>query len=270
MGRLAIEDMIKALKCVASQNTAGDCYADYENFRHMNDNNYKRLVCRDYISGRDAVGCPYYQREYGCCFDDGELFWLEDVAELLEELKSYKEAEKLERCAMNDFREKVVMLLKKNNMTQRELANKVGITEVSLSRYISGKRIPKGPVIANIANVLHTTANYLLGSEAKGNEPYSIDQNIILKSIDYYGEEIQSTVCMEECAELIQAVSKMIRESDKLSDDDYDHLAEEIADVLICVEMLKQIYDIENLHVKHWIERKQKRILNRMEARRHE
>ena len=53
--------------------------------------------------------------------------------------------------------------------------------------------------------------------------------------------------------------------SAKLSDDDYDHLAEEIADVLICVEMLKQIYDIENLRVKHWIERKQKRILNRME-----
>lgn len=98
MGRLAIEDMIKALKCVASQNTAGDCYADYENFRHMDDNKYKRLVCRngenlkDYISGRDAVGCPYYQREYGCCFDDGELFWLEDVAKLLEELKFYKEA----------------------------------------------------------------------------------------------------------------------------------------------------------------------------------
>ena len=99
MGRLAIEDMIKALKCVASQDNAGDCYADYENFRHMNDNNYKRLVCRDgenlkdHISGRDAAGCPYYQREYSCCFDDGESFWLEDVAKLLEELKSYKDLE---------------------------------------------------------------------------------------------------------------------------------------------------------------------------------
>lgn len=166
---------------------------------------------------------------------------------------------------MNDFRRKVVALLNKNNMTQRELADRVGITEASLSRYIRGNRIPKGTVISNIANALHTTTDYLLGSEAKENEPYSIDQNIILKSIVYYGEEIQSTVCMEECAELIQAVSKMIRGSDKLSVDDYDHLAEEIADVLICVEMLKQIYDIENLHVKYWIERKQKRILNRME-----
>ena len=39
------------------------------------------------------------------------------------------------------------------------------ITEVSLSRYISGDRIPKGPVIANIAAALHTTSDYLLGQE---------------------------------------------------------------------------------------------------------
>ena len=110
MERLTIEDMIKALKCVASQDVVGDCSADYENFRHMNDDNYKCLVCRDgenlkdHISGRDAVGCPYHQEKYGCCFEDGELFWLEDVAELLEELKklrSYKE--KMEMQYLDDI-----------------------------------------------------------------------------------------------------------------------------------------------------------------------
>lgn len=99
MERLTIDDMIKALRCVASQDTVGDCYADHENFIHMDDK-HKRIVCgtgedlRDYISGKEAVGCPYHQNTYGCCFEDGELYWLKDVAELLEELKSYKEAEK--------------------------------------------------------------------------------------------------------------------------------------------------------------------------------
>lgn len=99
MERLTLDDMIKALKCVASQDVDGDCYADRENFKHMEDDNYKRLVCatgeklKDHISGRDAVGCPYHQNTYECCFEDGELYWLKDVAELLEELKSYKEAE---------------------------------------------------------------------------------------------------------------------------------------------------------------------------------
>lgn len=99
MERLTLDDMIKALKCIASQDTEGDCYKDHENFKHMEDDKYKRIVCetgedlRDYISGKEAVGCPYYQDTYGCCFEDGESYWLKDAAELLEELKSYKDAE---------------------------------------------------------------------------------------------------------------------------------------------------------------------------------
>jgi transcriptional regulator with XRE-family HTH domain len=162
---------------------------------------------------------------------------------------------------MNDFREKTVALLNKNNMTQKELANRVGITEASMSRYIRGNRTPKGTVISNIANVLHTTTDYLLGSEAKGNESYCMNQNIILKSIVYYGKEIQLTVCMEECAELIQAISKAKR--GKL---DEDNMTEEIADVLICIEMLKQIYNIPDCSIENWIERKQERMLRRMEV----
>ena len=88
MGKLALENMIKALKCVASQDMEGHCYADSENYKHIDGEN--RIVCRegenlkDPVSGEDAVACPYYQNDYGCCFDNGDLFWLEDVAELLE------------------------------------------------------------------------------------------------------------------------------------------------------------------------------------------
>ena len=37
---------------------------------------------------------------------------------------------------------------------------------------------------------------------------YNIDESVIARSVDHYGEEIKATVCMEECAELIQAISK--------------------------------------------------------------
>lgn len=90
MEKLTLKNMIKALRCVASQDTTGKCYGDYENLNHMQDEGYKRIVCRevenlkDYVSGENVVTCPYYQKDYGCCFEDGELFWLEDVAELLE------------------------------------------------------------------------------------------------------------------------------------------------------------------------------------------
>ena len=94
---------------------------------------------------------------------------------------------------------------------------------------------------------------------------YNIDESVIARSVDHYGEEIQATVCMEECAELIQAISQMIRRNDELSEEDYDHLEEEVADVLICIETLKQIYSIPDLNIEEWIERKQKRMINRME-----
>lgn len=96
---LTLDDMIKALKCVASQDAEGDCYKDHENFKHMKDDKYKRIVCETvnnlkyWINGREVVGCPYHQNTYGCCFEDGELYWLKDVAELLEELKFYKDLE---------------------------------------------------------------------------------------------------------------------------------------------------------------------------------
>lgn len=60
---------------------------------------------------------------------------------------------------------RIAALLKQNGMTQRELAEKVKTTEVSMSRYISNERTPKGPVIANIAAALNTTTDYLLGTE---------------------------------------------------------------------------------------------------------
>lgn len=88
----------------------------------------------------------------------------------------------------------------------------------------------------------------------------SIDKKIIIKSIQHYGKNNQSTVCMEECAELIQAISKAKR--GKIN---RDNMIEEIADVLICVEMLKLMYMISNEKINKWIEKKQAREAERME-----
>ena len=62
-------------------------------------------------------------------------------------------------------------LLQKNGLTQRELAKQVGVTEVSISRYVNGERTPKGPNVVNIANALNTTVEYLMGHETKEIDP---------------------------------------------------------------------------------------------------
>lgn len=53
------------------------------------------------------------------------------------------------------------------NKSQKDLAAEVGITEVSLSRYIAGIRVPRGPIIVNLAKALHTTTDYLLGEDSE-------------------------------------------------------------------------------------------------------
>ena len=86
-----------------------------------------------------------------------------------------------------------------------------------------------------------------------------IDENILAESIRYYGKEKQSVVCMEECAELIQCISKELRNKSNIS-----HLSEEIADVLICIKMLQLMYDIQDSQLQDWVNTKQKRIKERM------
>ena len=86
-----------------------------------------------------------------------------------------------------------------------------------------------------------------------------VSADVIRKSIEHYGKETQSTVCMEECAELIQAISK-----EKRGKHDYTHLAEEIADVLICISMLQVMYNVRDCDIQHWIDCKQERIIDRI------
>lgn len=86
-------------------------------------------------------------------------------------------------------------------------------------------------------------------------------QTIWQQSIDHYGRQLQSIVCMEECAELIQAISK------KLRDPTYpnDHLAEEMADVIICLHLLRMMYGITDKAISDQVEAKTIRLAKRME-----
>ena len=87
-----------------------------------------------------------------------------------------------------------------------------------------------------------------------------INNKLISKSINYYGKDVQTTVCMEECAELIQSISKLKRYGVY----DTSNLAEEMADVLICIEILKQVYSVTYAELQEWIDKKQGRIDERM------
>ena len=74
------------------------------------------------------------------------------------------------------------------------------------------------------------------------------DSVICRKAVETFGVDLQQMVAMEELGELIQAISKIARWECSQSEDletlsEYiDNLAEEIADVEIMLEQLKQCH----------------------------
>lgn len=88
-----------------------------------------------------------------------------------------------------------------------------------------------------------------------------IDSNVVQNSIKHYGSDLQTTVCMEECSELIQAISKM-----KRGKDSRDNLIEEMADVMICMDILKQVYGVSDNEIQNYVCQKQDRCVERMKS----
>lgn len=76
------------------------------------------------------------------------------------------------------FSNRVKLLRKSNNYTQVQLAKKVGITRVYLTMIESKGLVPSYPVLYVLADVLHTTTDYLLPEDSKAFEIYLLKEKI--------------------------------------------------------------------------------------------
>lgn len=83
----------------------------------------------------------------------------------------------------------------------------------------------------------------------------------------HYDNDYIRNLAMEECAELIQALSKLnrrVQAAEYINQEEElkDHLFEEIADVELCLQMLvnrykcqEQVYDWKNRKIERWLAR---------------
>ena len=75
------------------------------------------------------------------------------------------------------------------------------------------------------------------------------EKDLYERNIQYHGIEQETTIAMEECSELIKAISKCKRYG--CVDKYRDNLIEEIADVLIIINELQLIYDISDNDIEN-------------------
>lgn len=64
---------------------------------------------------------------------------------------------------MQSIGDRILTIRKELNISQKELADKVGITEASLSRYENNLREPRAEILGKIAIALGVSTDYLLG-----------------------------------------------------------------------------------------------------------
>lgn len=68
---------------------------------------------------------------------------------------------------MVDFGNALKTLRLKENMTQAQLARKLGLTRSVISAYETGLRLPSYDILIHIAKIYNVSTDYLLGLEHK-------------------------------------------------------------------------------------------------------
>lgn len=100
--------------------------------------------------------------------------------------------------------DRLIKLLEENNLNQRELAKKIGVTEVTVSRYINDEgRSPRVEIMTKIAEVLGVSVEYLMGTSNK-KHPYA--EGLVeeaLNNLKAKGYKVEG-LTVEEIADLLE------------------------------------------------------------------
>lgn len=85
----------------------------------------------------------------------------------------------------------IATVRKKQNLTQAELAEKLGITYKAVSKWECGKGLPDASIMLELCKILHITVNDLLsGEKLKQNEYQNKSEENIVNTIDYSTKKI--------------------------------------------------------------------------------
>lgn len=81
---------------------------------------------------------------------------------------------------MVEFGDRLKILRKQKNLTQKQLADLVGVKNSIISFYEVGDRLPSLEIVKKLAAVLHVSTDYLLGFEKNNSVDVSgLDENDI-------------------------------------------------------------------------------------------
>lgn len=101
---------------------------------------------------------------------------------------------------MATFKNRLKELRQSKNMTLEELANEIGTTKSTISRYENGIRQPKQDILEAIADYFKISTDYLLGRAnnktiiSESIIPYKVEQKLSEKDIEFLKKLIKDFI----------------------------------------------------------------------------
>ena len=159
--------------------------------------------------------------------------------------------------------EKLKRARKEAGLTQRELAEMVGIHTVTVQQYEYGKRLPKYEYLHELAAALKIPVSYFLDDDVHAFDAEK--QNCIERVTQMLSAGDLLCQLAEESAELTKAALKVKRALEGKNptptrlNDALSNLQEELEDVLVCVATLSPDFvtltDAPLQKLKRWVSR---------------
>ena len=116
---------------------------------------------------------------------------------------------------MKTIGEKIQLLREEKNMNQKELADLVGITEATLSRYENNKREPRGLLLAKLAKTLNVSTDYLLDETLTTKIPYGNHNELSENEIIDIEKEAEKMISNIEGMDNITLCGNSVDDEDK-------------------------------------------------------
>ena len=86
----------------------------------------------------------------------------------------------------------IAKLRKENNMTQQDLAEKLGVSDRTVGNWENGRNLPDVSLFKPLCNIFNITVNDLISGEIVDNKNYQekLEENII-NTINYSNKKIE-------------------------------------------------------------------------------
>jgi transcriptional regulator with XRE-family HTH domain len=97
---------------------------------------------------------------------------------------------------MNDFKDMLVYLRKRQGLSQQDLAERVGLTKSAISMYEQGARKPSYEMLEALADYFNVDIDFLTGRDAtqSGPSPRAYNVAIAYDSLDAYGRAVVDAI----------------------------------------------------------------------------